>query len=74
MIGAFTNAKRDMTDLADLRKLSAPYTEKVRAQVKAINDRCAEKSHRQVAFVVPVGEAILRLRERVAKGSCAPAS
>jgi hypothetical protein len=68
LFGEFNNAKRDTTDLAALRKLSAPVADKGRAQIKAINDRYAEKLHRPVAFMVPVGEAVLRLRERVVKG------
>lgn len=68
LFGDFSNAKRDTTDLAALRKTSEPYLEKIRAQVKAINEREDAKFHRPVAFVVPVGEAVLRLREKVAKG------
>ena len=34
----------------------------------ATNDRWAAKAGRPVIFVVPVGEAVTRLRERVAKG------
>jgi hypothetical protein len=64
----FSNAKRDTTDLAALKTLSAPFTDKVRAQVKAINEAHAAKFNRPVAFVVPVGDAVVRLRERVAKG------
>jgi hypothetical protein len=68
LLGNFNNAMRDKTDIAALRKLSTPWTDKGRAQVKAINGRYAERMHRDVAFIVPVGEAVLRLRERVAKG------
>jgi hypothetical protein len=68
VLAAFVNAQRDTTDLAELRKLSAPFMDKVRAQVKAINERHAGKFNRPVAFVVPIGEAVVRLRERVAKG------
>ncbi len=66
--GAFTNAQRDAADLAAIRKAQAPFTDKVRAQVEAINAQYAEKRKRPVVFMVPVGEAVVRLRERVAKG------
>ncbi|HEY1375570.1 MAG TPA: hypothetical protein VGF55_02190 [Gemmataceae bacterium] len=66
--GAFANAQRDAADLAAVRKAQAPFTDKVRAQVEAINARYADKLKRPVVFMVPVGEAVVRLRERVAKG------
>src|SRR5581483_8398624 len=66
--GPFKNTQRDSTDLAELRKVTAAYAALVRAQVKEIDARYAEAQKRPVAFVVPVGEAVIRLRERVAKG------
>jgi hypothetical protein len=62
------NVDRDKTVPSDLRKMWAPITNKVRDQVKSINEKLAEKHKRQVLFLVPVGEAVIQLRERVAKG------
>ncbi len=64
----FANADRDAADPAALRKVWAPVGEKIREQVAAINGRHAAKAGRPVAFVVPTGDAVLRLRERVVKG------
>jgi len=62
--GGFKNAMRDNADPATLRKAWSPWYERMRDQVKNIN----EKHKRPVAFVVPVGDAVIRLRERVVKG------
>lgn len=62
--GGFKNARRDAANPADLRKAWSPWVEKMREQAKGIND----KYKRQVVFVVPVGDAVLRLRERLVKG------
>jgi hypothetical protein len=60
----FTNAQRDSADPAAVRKAAAPWTTKIRDQARAINDR-----HKKTAvLVVPAGEAVVRLRERVVKG------
>jgi hypothetical protein len=59
---------RNKTLPDDLRKAAKPWEEKIREQAKALNDQHAAKVKRQVVFVVPVGEAVYRLRERVTKG------
>src|SRR5205085_7353153 len=64
----FKNADRDKAVPAELRKAWAPLTNKLRDQVKSINERLSEKHQRQVLFLVPVGEAVIQLRERVVKG------
>jgi hypothetical protein len=66
--GGFKNADRDKAVPADLRQSWAPLTNKLRDQVKSVNDKYAEKYKRQVLFMVPVGEAVIRLRQRVVKG------
>jgi len=66
--GGFKNADRDKAVPAELRKAWAPLTNKLRDQVKSINEKLSEKHKRQVLFFVPVGEAVIQLRERVAKG------
>ena len=68
-VSGYSDADRDKTDLAALRKAGDGWAEKLRAQVKAINDKHAEKLKRPVVFVVPTGDALTRLRERVAKGT-----
>lgn len=60
----FTNAQRDTADPATLRKSVAPWQTKIRDQAKAINDR----HMKTVVLIVPSGEAVVRLRERVVKG------
>src|SRR5207247_3363912 len=64
----FKNAQRDSADPATFRKTWAPITDKVREQVKALNEKFAGQYQRPVVFVVPVGDAVIRLRERVVKG------
>jgi hypothetical protein len=64
LTGAFKNAQRDDADMAAQRKAAAPWYDAMRKQVKEINDRYKKT----VVVVVPVGEAVYRLRERVAKG------
>jgi len=59
---------RDQTTVKQLRAVAEVFTAKVREQVQAVNDRHAGKFKRPVAFVVPVGEAVTLLRERVIDG------
>ena len=65
---SFKNAQRDTADPTLFRKTWAPMTEKVRDQVKELNAKFAAQYQRPVVFVVPVGDAVIRLRERVVKG------
>lgn len=58
------NEDRDAKTVADLRAVYDPYREIIRTQIKAIN----AKKGKTVAYLVPVGEAVLRLRERVIAG------
>lgn len=60
----YKDADRDATKPDDLRRAGKPWLDKIREQVKSIN----EKYPKPVVFVVPVGEAVVRLRERVVKG------
>jgi hypothetical protein len=47
-----------------MRKIHAPYFESVDEQVRAIN-----KQHKKtVAYVVPVGQAVILLREKIIAG------
>lgn len=60
----FKNASRDAADPAALRKAWEPWVQRMRDQAKALND----KYKREMVVVVPVGDAVIRLRERVVKG------
>src|SRR5262249_34753117 len=65
---AFKNAQRDTADPSSFRKTWAPAEDKLRAQAKALNEQFAAQYRRPVVFLVPVGDAVIRLRERVVKG------
>lgn len=58
------NEDRDTRPLDILRNANAKFKEAIETQVRAIN----QKAGRQVVTVVPVGDAVLRLRERIAAG------
>lgn len=60
----FENAMRDDAKPEQLRKVWNVWLEKFREQSKSLN----EKHKKQVVLVVPVGEAVLKLRERVIQG------
>lgn len=65
---SFHNVNRDQTDLVELDKIGQAYLTKLRAQATAINDRYEKTANHQVAFLVPVADAIGHLRAKVAKG------
>jgi len=65
---SFKQADRDTADLGEIRTATEVYASKMREQVAATNARYAERLKRPVVFVVPVGQAVTLLRERVAKG------
>ena len=50
--------------MKDVRKVHADYVENANAQVRAMNKRLGK----QVVFVVPVAQAVIALREKVAAG------
>ncbi|MFN4260945.1 MAG: hypothetical protein ACK4RK_16755 [Gemmataceae bacterium] len=58
------NTQRDETDLVQLRADQLKWREQMEAQAKAINDTAG----RQAVCIVPVGDAVVRLRELVAEG------
>ncbi|MCX6854730.1 MAG: hypothetical protein NTV80_07470 [Verrucomicrobia bacterium] len=58
------NEDRDAKTVADLRAVYDPYRETIRTQLRAIN----AKHGKPIAYLVPVGEAVLRLREQVIAG------
>jgi hypothetical protein len=52
------------TDLSELRKAQAQYDHDIEEHVKALN----QKLGKEVIFIVPVGRAVVELREKVAAG------
>lgn len=58
------NAQRDETDLAKLRADQVKWREQMEVQAKAIN----EKAGRDAVLIVPVGDAVVKLRELIAAG------
>jgi hypothetical protein len=58
------NAQRDETDLARLRADQEKWRGQMEAQAKAIN----EKAGRAAVTIVPVGDAVVKLRELIAEG------
>ena len=58
------NAQRDETDLAKLRADQVTWREQMEAQAKAIN----AKAGREAVLIVPVGDAVVKLRELIAAG------
>jgi hypothetical protein len=58
------NEQRDETDLAKLRADQEKWRGQMEAQAKAIND----KAGRNAVLIVPVGDAVVKLREQVAAG------
>ncbi|MBL8799634.1 MAG: hypothetical protein JNM56_37475, partial [Planctomycetia bacterium] len=58
------NDQRDMTDLAKLRADQEKWRGQMEAQAKAIN----EKAGRDAVLIVPVGDAVVKLRELIAAG------
>jgi hypothetical protein len=58
------NAQRDAMKIEDLRAAMQPWRDRIEAQADHLN----KKHGRQVVFIVPVGEAVVRLREMVVAG------
>jgi hypothetical protein len=58
------NAMRDETDLKKLRADQEKWRGQMEEQAKAIN----EKAKREAVFIVPVGDAVVKLREMIVAG------
>ena len=59
------NAERDNTDLAELRAATLQWRTNLEAQVDALN----QQHGRKVLFIVPAGDAVNALRERIVAGT-----
>jgi hypothetical protein len=55
---------RDATSLPDLRKAQEQYDHDIQELVKSLN----QKLGREALFIVPVGRAVVKLREKIAAG------
>lgn len=64
----FKNADRDAADLDAIRTGYQPLYKAFAKQAEELNAALKEKAGRQVVFLVPVGHAVVALREKVAKG------
>lgn len=69
--GQFKNEQRDQTNPATLRKNYDLYYQRLVDQVQGLNDQFKDKQKRPVVYLVPVGHAVLALREKVAEGKAA---
>jgi len=58
------NDQRDETNFEQLRADQKKWRDLIEAQVKELN----EKNKRQVVHIIPVGDAVIALREKVAAG------
>jgi hypothetical protein len=59
------NAERDERPVSEIRERTAKHMEEIRAQLRATNQRVG----REVCALVPVGNAVVRLREMIAEGT-----
>lgn len=66
--GKFQNADRDKATIEDLRKIYEPFDKNLHDQVSKLNKEYQDKFKRPVAFIVPVGQAVMNLREKVIAG------
>ncbi len=64
----FKNRERDDAKIEDLRKTYEPFYAAILKQANDLNAKLKPKFDRQVVFVVPVGHAVVALREKVALG------
>ncbi|CAN5608395.1 hypothetical protein BH11PLA2_BH11PLA2_06670 [soil metagenome] len=67
LLGGFKNAQRDdatLEKLKSLREVQAGYTEALLKQVTELN----KASGKDVAHIIPVGDAVITLREKILAG------
>lgn len=60
-----TNAERDLRPVSEIRDRTERHVAAIRAQLQATNARLG----REVCTIVPVGPAVVHLRERIAEGT-----
>jgi hypothetical protein len=64
----FKNSDRDNADPIEVRKNAEPINNKLTQNVTDLIKKYRAKTGHHVVFLVPVGEAVCRLRERVVQG------
>ncbi len=64
----FKNDDRNEAKMDDLRKAYATFDKALHDQVEKLNREFQDKYKRPVAFLVPVGHAVMSLREKVVAG------
>ena len=62
--GGIKNAERDTQPVSGIRERTLKHMDDIRAQLRTINQRVG----REVCVLVPVGAAVVRLRELIAEG------
>ena len=60
-----TNAERDTRPVSEIRDRTAKHMEEIRTQLRATNARIG----REVCTLIPVGTAVVRLRELIVEGA-----
>jgi len=68
MKGKFANGDRNKSRVDELRKAYEPFDKALHDQVAGINKQFQDRFKRQVVFLVPVGHAVMDLRERILAG------
>ena len=69
MKGKFANDDRNTAKVDDLRKAYEPFDKSLHDQVTKINKEYQDKFKRPVVFLVPVGHAVMNLREKIVAGT-----
>lgn len=64
----FRNADRDKADPTVVKKRAEPLNARLTEQVRGLHQKYQAQTGRQVVFLVPVGDAVTRLRQRVVDG------
>jgi hypothetical protein len=62
--GGIKNSERDTRPVSEIRDRTTKHMDEIRAQLRATNARIG----REVCTLIPVGSAVVRLRELIAKG------
>jgi hypothetical protein len=66
--GKFANEDRNFAKIDDLRKAYEPFDKALHDQVTAINKSYQDRAKRPVVYLVPVGHAVMNLREKIVAG------
>jgi len=64
----FKNSERDDAKIGELRKSYEPFYAAITKQANELNAKLKPKYNRQVVMIVPVGHAVVNLREKISLG------